>query len=76
VISGEPTEVVTDTTAVAALETVVEEDDDDGDQQLDPVRLGPSEFVAGDVENVEPQNSNSPVGYHFICVYIIEPNLT
>ncbi|XP_001945409.2 uncharacterized protein LOC100164648 [Acyrthosiphon pisum] len=57
VISGEPTEVVTDTTAVVALETVVEEDDDDGDQQLN---LRPGEFIAGDCENVEPQISNSP----------------
>ncbi|XP_060861531.1 uncharacterized protein LOC132938616 [Metopolophium dirhodum] len=53
VISGEPAEVVTDTTAVVALETVVEEDD----EQLN---LGPGEFIAGDGENVEPQISNSP----------------
>ncbi|XP_015369058.1 PREDICTED: uncharacterized protein LOC107165374 [Diuraphis noxia] len=57
-ISGEPTEVATETTAVASLETVVEEDDDNGDQLQ--INLGPSEFIAGDVKNVEPLNSNSP----------------
>jgi len=63
VISGEVTDVVTDTTAVAALETVVEEDDDDDDQKLNP---GPSEFIAGNGENVEPQISNSLVGYDIL----------
>ncbi|XP_027845734.2 uncharacterized protein LOC114126057 isoform X2 [Aphis gossypii] len=59
VITVEPTEVATDTTAVAVLETVVEEDDDVGDQELTQKPEG-HEFIAGDNKNVEPQNLNSP----------------
>jgi len=62
VTTVEPTEVATDTTAVAVLETVVEEDDDDGDQELTQKSEG-QEFIAGDNKNVEPQNSNSPVRF-------------
>jgi len=62
VTTVEPTEVATDTTTVAVLETVVEEDDDDGDQELTQKPEG-YEFIASDSKNVEPQNSNSPVGF-------------
>lgn len=65
VTTVEPTEVATDTTtAVVVLETVVEEDDD-GDQELNQ-QLEGHEFVAGDSENIKPQNPNSSVGYHII----------
>ncbi|XP_060833551.1 uncharacterized protein LOC132917045 [Rhopalosiphum padi] len=58
VTTVEPTEVATDTTtAVVVLETVVEEDDD-GDQELNQ-QLEGHEFVAGDSENIKPQNPNS-----------------
>lgn len=67
VTTVEPTEVETDTTAVAVLETVVEEDDDDGDQELTQKPEG-HEFVAGDSKNVESQNSNSPVGYYIYYI--------